>query len=239
MNSSPIEIVKDTLWQITFYLRLFIPLPTNCWLLRDGDGLTLIDSGYFFNASALTDLICQKEAELSTSLTRIVVTHAHPDHAGSLKQLADHFRETCVYAHRDDCCYLTNDRSRQISFSFRQLSSNLFLKCNLRPLERGRLTELSGRLGSLQVISTPGHTPGSVSLWADLGQTKALFCGDNMDTARGGLKVGMNEFTLDCQDRDRNFQKYKGLDANLLLPGHGPPYPLHNGVDEILALVRN
>lgn len=73
-----------------FWLRLPLPFALdhiNLWLLRDGAGWTLVDTGL---GSATTQ--AQWEgilARLDGPVTRIVVTHFHPDHLGQAAWLAE------------------------------------------------------------------------------------------------------------------------------------------------------
>jgi len=75
------------------WLRL--PLPfllqhINVWLLRDGDGWALVDTGLYTGTTrAVWDEVF--EQRLDGPLTQLVVTHLHPDHAGCAGWLAERF----------------------------------------------------------------------------------------------------------------------------------------------------
>jgi glyoxylase-like metal-dependent hydrolase (beta-lactamase superfamily II) len=62
-----------------------MPLPfalnhINLWLIEDGDGVVIVDTGYGLEASQdAWDTIL---AGLGRPVTRIIVTHCHPDHLG-------------------------------------------------------------------------------------------------------------------------------------------------------------
>jgi glyoxylase-like metal-dependent hydrolase (beta-lactamase superfamily II) len=58
----------------------------NAYLIKGPQGLTLIDSGYPGNTERIAQHVGALVHELS-ALTQIVVTHCHPDHAGSLAEL--------------------------------------------------------------------------------------------------------------------------------------------------------
>lgn len=76
------------------WLRLPLPFALdhiNVWLLRDGAGWTLVDCGYGDQATAA---LWQENAAAwlkGLPLTRILVTHCHPDHLGQAKALSDRF----------------------------------------------------------------------------------------------------------------------------------------------------
>lgn len=77
------------------WLRSPLPLSLNhinCYLLRDGDGWAVVDTG-MNGAAARQQWLDVLEAELNGApLTRVVVTHHHPDHVGLAGWLCDHHR---------------------------------------------------------------------------------------------------------------------------------------------------
>jgi glyoxylase-like metal-dependent hydrolase (beta-lactamase superfamily II) len=82
-----VEVADGILW-------LSSPLPfvglkqVNLWLLRDGDGWTMVDCGYGDDA-AWGDLDATWAAALDgRPIRRLVITHFHPDHAGNSSRIA-------------------------------------------------------------------------------------------------------------------------------------------------------
>src|SRR5580698_4194519 len=75
-----VKQIQSGLWQIVFYF----PATTNCWLWREPDGLTLIDAGQPWNTKAIIDAI----EHVGYPVQRIVITHAHPDHAGAAAEIS-------------------------------------------------------------------------------------------------------------------------------------------------------
>lgn len=77
-----IEVAPGILWLST-------PLPfiglrqINLWLLRDGDGWTMVDCGYGDDAARAAVDGTWRAALGGKRVTRLVVTHFHPDHAGN------------------------------------------------------------------------------------------------------------------------------------------------------------
>src|SRR3954462_14899259 len=66
--------------QLTLLPRLF---PVNCYLVREDDGFTLVDTTLSFRAKA----IYAAAQQLGAPIKRIALTHAHTDHVGALDAL--------------------------------------------------------------------------------------------------------------------------------------------------------
>jgi glyoxylase-like metal-dependent hydrolase (beta-lactamase superfamily II) len=76
-----------------FWISTAVPFvglkQVNLWLVRDGDGWTMIDCGY--GSDAVRDLITSVWANVlqGRPITRLIVTHFHPDHAGGSGWIAE------------------------------------------------------------------------------------------------------------------------------------------------------
>src|SRR3974390_1193909 len=90
--------IHPGLFQVVFHY----PVTTNCWLFEDRDGLTLIDAAHPSSAPA----ILQAVKFLNKPLRRIVITHAHPDHAGAAAEVASK-TDAVVLAHEREIPYLS------------------------------------------------------------------------------------------------------------------------------------
>nr|WP_326127316.1 MBL fold metallo-hydrolase [uncultured Oscillibacter sp.] len=131
------------------------PIGTNCYLLEDARQAAVIDPGG--DASRL--LAALEGAEVRY----ILLTHGHYDHTGAAAALAAAFPQAAVYIHEKD---------------YRDVDPGLFpLRTELSSVnfygEGDRLT-LGGL--ELQVLHTPGHSEGSVTLRCG----DVLFCGDTL-----------------------------------------------------------
>jgi len=89
-TGNAVSITPDVKW-----LRSPLPISLghiNCYLLRDGDGWCVLDTG-MNGAAARQQWLDVIEAELQGApLTRVIVTHHHPDHVGLAGWLCDRFR---------------------------------------------------------------------------------------------------------------------------------------------------
>jgi glyoxylase-like metal-dependent hydrolase (beta-lactamase superfamily II) len=75
-------------------------------------------------------------------------------------------------------------------------------------------------LGGLQVLETPGHTPGHISLFAP--SVGVLFCGDSMVSDEKGLRGSRPGITWDETRARESERKQAGLGARIVCAGHGP-----------------
>jgi glyoxylase-like metal-dependent hydrolase (beta-lactamase superfamily II) len=78
-----------------FWLRMPLPFALNhinLWLVEDGDGWTIVDAGYAMaETKAAWERIFAERLD-GRPVTRIIVTHYHPDHVGLAEWLAERWR---------------------------------------------------------------------------------------------------------------------------------------------------
>lgn len=161
--------------QLTRLPRLF---PVNCYLVREQDGLILIDAGLPGSAPA----ILAAARGLGQSITRIVLTHAHADHLGSLDALHALLPAAEVLISARDARFLNGDMSLDADEPQDKLRG-AYQTAAARPTATLRDGD---RVGSLQVIATPGHTPGHIALYDP--RDGSLIAGDALQT-RAGVAV--------------------------------------------------
>lgn len=152
--------------------------PINCYLVREDDGLTLIDTGLFGSATA----ILAAAQQLAQPIRRIVLTHAHGDHVGSLDALHKQLPDANVLISARDARFLTGDMRLDPNEPQAKLRGS-YQKVTTRP---DRLLQDGDQVGSLRVVSTPGHTPGHIALFDP--RDGSLIAGDALQT-QGGVAV--------------------------------------------------
>lgn len=158
--------------QLTRFPGVF---PVNCYFVREDDGLTLIDTG-FPNS---TDEIIRRAAQLGAPIRRILITHAHGDHIGSLDALHALLPEAEVLASARDARFLSGDMSLDPGEPQYPLKGG-YQTVATQP---DRLLCDGDQVGSLLVVSTPGHTPGHISLFDS--RDGSLIAGDAFQTQAG------------------------------------------------------
>lgn len=164
------NLVQLTRWATAF--------PMNCYLVMEGDGLTLVDSTM---SSPAADVAAQV-ARMGLELRRIMLTHAHGDHVGGVGALRERFPGIEVSIGKRDARILAGDKSVDAAEPQAPVKG-FFEKVDWKP---DRLLEAGDRVGSLEVIASPGHTPGHVA-FLDV-RDRTLVAGDAFQT-RGGMAV--------------------------------------------------
>lgn len=180
-------------------IPLSIPTPfyvgdVNVYLIRE-DPVTIIDVGPKTDeASAALRTGLQHHGVKFSDIRRIVLTHAHEDHCGLTKEIRDESKNSKVFVHdwetghlfgrlaQDEHKMLMNragvptgvfDQLRKTYEEISLLTDSLS-DTEFESLEDGM--ELEFESGILEVLHTPGHTPGSCSLLRRADRT--LICGD-------------------------------------------------------------
>src|SRR5437763_15719985 len=83
----------------------------NCYLVREDDGFTLIDTNMGGQARA----IMQEAGKLGLPIVRILLTHAHVDHVGSLDAVHNALSNVPVMISERDARFLSGDKSLDAS----------------------------------------------------------------------------------------------------------------------------
>jgi len=212
----------------------------NVYALLDFGAVTLIDSG----VRADVDQILAQLTSRDLTITRIVLTHAHVDHVGGAAELANRTGAQ-VIAHAADVPFIEQSQTMPASSVVHRLFAcivNRLFKlsaCHVDVcVEDGDRIDA---LGGLRVLHTPGHTPGSMSLYHP--ERKLLFCGDalfnaNPMTGQAGFQLPLRLVTLDNAQAARSVRLLADLPIEMLFPGHGEP--ITSGVDQrIKALLAS
>src|ERR1700733_6945928 len=172
----------------------------NAFLVREDDGFTVVDTA----VGGSTDELIGAARSAGGEIRRIALTHGHGDHVGSLDALKERLGG--------------GGEGGKPPGSWPKLKT----------LPDVTLTG-GERIGSLEVVPTPGHTPGHVSFLDTRDRT--IIAGDTY-TSSGGLAVS-NHFhlrfplaamaTWDKTKALESARRLRALDPALVVVGHGGP----------------
>jgi len=198
----------------------------NSYLVIEPDGLTIIDTGMPFSEKQSLKYITSL-GRTAQEIKRILITHADLDHYGCLAALKE-ISGTRTYASQPEAeAMARGGSSRPVDryighfqgFMIRLMGK--YLKPT--PIQVDEILtdrQILPVLGGLQVVETPGHSPGHLSFFAPT--VGVLFCGDSMKSNDQGLRASRSRNNWDQTMADASVRKQSTLGAQIVCPGHGP-----------------
>lgn len=208
--------------------------PVHPVLLQDGGALVLVDCGYPGQLPELETELGRHGLTL-TELTHVVITHQDHDHMGALAELKRVCPELVVIAHEKEVPYISGEQKNLRLVQAEQLQETLpeeqrafgeqFCRM-LRAVEPAAVDETvrgGDRFpwcGGCEVVETPGHTPGHISL--RLPQCRTWITGDAAVLEDGVLAVANPQFALDPTEAERSLERLQSeSETNTMLCYHG------------------
>lgn len=196
------------------------------YLWRDGDELTLVDTGVPGSGPAIESAIGSLGLDRS-SVRRILVTHGHEDHAGSAAEVRA-WHDAPVYAHQADAPIVRGERRRaepvitEFERPYWERVTELGINALTIPPSTVDVELVGGEeLGfgdGARVLSIPGHTDGSIAI--HLPAHGVLFAGDTVACLpETGVIPGA--FNLDAAALLDSFRMLTNLDPDVVCVGHG------------------
>ncbi|GAA1880092.1 MBL fold metallo-hydrolase [Williamsia serinedens] len=225
----------------------------NWVVLQDHSGVTLIDGGYPKQVDAVEASLREVGAS-PADIRGALVTHAHVDHIGGLRVLAERHGFP-VYADPVEVHHVRREYLEQAGpadlapLAWRPRVALWLLEVSrLGVLDRSGIDDAqafptAGELplpGRPRPVACPGHTSGHSTYL--VGDGHVLVSGDALITAHGttalhGPQCLHKAFHHDLATNRASVQALAALDVDVILPGHGPAFhgPIADAVATALA----
>jgi glyoxylase-like metal-dependent hydrolase (beta-lactamase superfamily II) len=219
----------------------------NFYALEDGGRLTLIDAGAPRFARTLEEELAAAGFSIA-DVDAVVLTHSDSDHTGVVPRLQE--AGARVLIHEADAATLRNPGPKKGDATpakllrqawrptFYPMMAKMVRSGAGRPpkIEGAELLDVPGRP---RVIHTPGHTPGNCAIHFE--ERGVLFAGDticnlNPLTFRRGLQLMPHAFNVSNAEARASLAKLEGIEADVVLFGHGEPWT--GGVRAAAAAAR-
>jgi metallo-beta-lactamase class B len=156
--------------------------PSAVFAIETDQGVILIDAGVEEGAFELREYLLQVGLKIE-DVRLVLITHAHYDHVFGVHKVRE-VSGAIVAAGRDDCDVLRSaDQDSLFSLFSRHQFSGTPIPVD-RQLQDGDVVELGNT--KIQVLGTPGHTPGSVSFVLERDGQRILFSGDTIASLNFG-----------------------------------------------------
>jgi glyoxylase-like metal-dependent hydrolase (beta-lactamase superfamily II) len=167
----------------------------SAYILVRGGEAAVVDTGVANSGSAIESAL--KGVNLAWSnVAHVILTHNHADHAGSAAEVMGKAPGAAAYAGAEDIGSVTVPRA-------------------IKAVKDG------DKVFDLQIVTTPGHTAGSISVFDPL--ARVLVAGDAMGTSGGKPILPGAQFTVNMAQARQSIVKLGGLAFDTLLVGHGDP----------------
>lgn len=220
-------------------------------VLLSGDGeVVLIDCGYPGCLPLIKAAAAENGIDIA-GLTKIIITHHDFDHMGALAEFKREYPSLKVMASQAEAKYISGQARSLRLLQAEALDDKLpeSEKANARRFRQMleavepvavdidlRDKEMFPWCGGVEIVATPGHMPGHISLY--LRESKTLVAGDAMTTGKGRLAMANPQYTLDLAEAKRSVEKLLNYEIDTIICYHGGVYK--GGVRSALeALIKN
>jgi len=205
-------------------------------ILSDEEEMVLIDCGYP-NFLPLIKAEAEKEGLDISKLTKIIITHHDFDHMGALAEFKRAYPELKVLSSVEDEKYVSGKekslRLQQAESIYNSLPEDqkegaMGFQKLLESIENVdvdiclRDKDFFSCCGGIEVVATPGHMPGHISIYVK--DSRTLIAGDALVIENEELVIANPQYTLDIEEAKKSAEKLLNYDIDRVICYHGGIY---------------
>lgn len=210
----------------------------HAFLIDYSGELTLIDTLQKTNAASILEAI-ERINRRPQDLKHILMTHGHRSHLGGLAALRQLSGAT-VYSHEWEADIIAGDRMAQaVTLRPQRYLVTWFAQAGVSlarhpPCPVDVIVHDGDRVGPVQVVHTPGHSPGHLAFYWP--ERRILFAGDAVATWPE-FWAGWRGFVLNARQNRESVHRMAELEPEIIAVGHGDPIT-RNGPERMQALAN-
>jgi len=209
----------EGVWRVT----AGFPLKMNVFLIREGEGVAVFDSGHRPMGKAV-----REAADSLGGATRVVLGNAHADHRGGARAIG-----APVHCHPDERADVEGDGGlhyfdfSKLPIFARPLTPRLMSSWDDGPLEVAETVSEGDSVSDFTVVHLPGHGPGCIGLWRERDRLAlsndcfALF--DPALPRAGRARIPHPAFNWSTESCRESVNKLAALEPAICWPGHFGP----------------
>lgn len=205
-------------------------------ILKNDNEMVLVDCGMPGSLSKIKESAIGQKMN-TDNLTKVVITHQDLDHVGSLAELKAAYPSIKVLAGVNEKPYINGEKEPVKAKKLREMYDSLpesqkemindmkKLHGTYKPVHVDETLhdhDIFPWCGDVEIISTPGHTPGHISLY--LHEFKTLISGDALFIQDGELVISLPMFTFDMEQARQSINKLLDYNIEKVVCYHGGIY---------------
>lgn len=205
-------------------------------ILKSDNEMVLVDCGMPGSLPEIKESAMGQNVNID-NLTKVVITHQDIDHVGSLKKLKSAYPAIQILADIKEIPYINGEKepikAKKLRETYDSLPENQKEMINAvrRLFGTYEPVDVDGTLhdhdifpwcGNVEIVSTPGHTPGHICLY--LYEFKTLIAGDALFLQNGELVISPPMATFDMEQAKKSVKKLLDYDIEKIICYHGGIY---------------
>ena len=201
-------------------------------VIKDGNNLTLIDTGYPKQIEYIKSAL-EKDGLDINNIKTIILTHQDIDHIGNVKDILNLVPDIEIISYNEEAEYINGNKTPcEVEYMERNLDKmdekgkklyHLFKsffennKINVDKVVKNGDVISKGE--AMQVIATPGHTPGHMCLYIE--KYKLLVAGDLLLLKDGNITICPKELNYNNDMYLQSVNKIRDLELEMIICFHG------------------